>query len=136
MLDLALSGLLAIINKIIPDPAQKAAAQLEVLRLAQAGNFRELDAIVELGKQQTAINAVEAQQGTFRGGWRPFVGWVCGAGLAYQFLARPLLPWALQSAGVDVQAMPSLDTKEIMPLVLGMLGLGGLRTIERIKGKV
>jgi hypothetical protein len=127
-------GVFGLIEKLIPDPQAAAEAKLETMRLAQSGQFKELDTLAELARQQTQINALEAQQGTFRGGWRPFIGWVCGAGLAYQFLARPLLPWVAQVAGLNVPPMPALDSGEIYPLIFGMLGLGGLRTFERVKG--
>lgn len=133
MWQLLIPAITTLLDKLIPDKEAAAAAQLELVKLAQAGQFKELDTIAELARQQTSVNAMEAQQGTFRGGWRPFIGWVCGAGLAYQFLARPLLPWAAAVAGFTVPPMPPLDQGEIYPLIFGMLGLGGLRTFERIK---
>jgi hypothetical protein len=126
-------GVIALIDKLIPDREAAAKAKLDAMRMAQEGQFRELDALVELARQQANVNAIEAAQGSYRGGWRPFIGWVCGASIAYQFVARPLMPWALRSLGADVPDMPALDTEQLWPLIMGMLGLGGLRSWEKLK---
>lgn len=96
-----------------------------------------LQADVEVVRGQIEINKIEAAQGPFRGGWRPAVGWVCVAGLGYTFLLRPLLPWIVFLAtGKPVAEMPALDMADLMTILLGVLGLGGFRTYERVKGKV
>lgn len=133
----ALAAMLpGLLDKIIPDPAAAADAKLKALELAQRGELAALDADLRLMLAQADINKAEASTDLFRGGWRPACGWVCAAGLAYTFLLRPVLPWLASLAGADVQAMPEIDTDTLMVLLTGMLGLGGLRTVERIKGKV
>ncbi|TKD40694.1 holin family protein [Azotobacter chroococcum] len=124
-----LSGLL---DRVIPDPEQKAQAQMELLKLQQDGAFKELDAQLQTNLAQAKINEVEAaSQSGFQAGWRPLAGYVCVAGLAYEFLLRPLLPWVLTVAGAaNVPPLPSLD-EVLFELVFGMLGLGALRTLER-----
>ena len=123
-----------IIDKLIPDPQAKAQAQLDLLKLQQAGEFKELDAELALKLEQIKVNALEAQSpDLFRGGWRPFVGWVCGTGLAVQFLVAPLATWAAALAGHAI-AFPSLDMGTLLTLLGGLLGLGTLRTTEKIKG--
>ena len=123
-----------IIDKLIPDPQAKAQAQLDLLKLQQAGEFKELDAELALKLEQIKVNALEAQSpDLFRGGWRPFVGWVCGTGLAVQFLVAPLATWAAALYGHAV-AFPSLDMGTLLTLLGGLLGLGTLRTTEKIKG--
>ena len=129
------SMLPGILDKIIPDPTAAADAKLKALELAQRGELATLDADLRLMLAQADINKAEASTDLFRGGWRPACGWVCAAGLAYTFLLRPVLPWLASLAGADVQAMPEIDTDTLMVLLTGMLGLGGLRTVERIKGK-
>lgn len=124
-----------LLDKIIPDPAAAADAKLKAFELAQRGELATLDADLRLMLAQADINKAEASTDLFRGGWRPACGWVCAAGLAYTFLLRPVLPWLASLAGADVQAMPEIDTDTLMVLLTGMLGLGGLRTVERIKGK-
>ena len=123
-----------VIDKLIPDPQAKAQAQLDLLKLQQAGEFKELDAELALKLEQIKVNALEAQSpDLFRGGWRPFVGWVCGTGLAVQFLVAPLATWAAALYGHAI-AFPSLDMGTLMTLLGGLLGLGTLRTTEKIKG--
>lgn len=129
------SMLPGLLDKIIPDPAAAADAKLKALELAQRGELAALDADLRLMLAQADINKAEASTDLFRGGWRPACGWVCAAGLAYTFLLRPVLPWLASLAGADVQAMPEIDTDTLMVLLTGMLGLGGLRTVERIRGK-
>lgn len=129
------SMLPGILDKIIPDPAAAADAKLKALELAQKGELAALDADLRLMLAQADINKAEASTDLFRGGWRPACGWVCAAGLAYTFLLRPVLPWLASLAGAEVQAMPEIDTDTLMVLLTGMLGLGGLRTVERIRGK-
>ena len=123
-----------VLDRAIPDPEQKAKAQLELLRLQQEGAFKELDAELQVNLAQTQINEAEAQQSDFfRGGWRPAAGWACVFGLAYEFMLRPLLPWVLAVAGAEgIPALPSLDDV-LFELLFGMLGLGTLRTADRWK---
>jgi len=88
----------------------------------------------EPNKAQMAINAVEAKSRTlFVAGWRPFVGWVCGMALAYQYLLNPIIIWIVTIAMDNPELPPALDMSVMMPVLLGMLGLGGLRTAEKIK---
>lgn len=124
-----------LLDKIIPDPTAAADAKLKALELAQKGDLAALDADMRLMLAQTEINKAEAATDLFRGGWRPACGWVCAAGLAYTFLLRPILPWIASLYGAHVQPMPDIDTDTLMVLLTGMLGLGGLRTVERLKGK-
>jgi hypothetical protein len=123
-----------VIDKLIPDPTAKAQAQLDLLKLQQAGEFKELDADLALKLEQIKVNAIEAQSPDFfRGGWRPFVGWVCGTGLAVQFLVAPVATWAAALLGHAV-AFPSLDMGTLLTLLGGLLGLVTLRTAEKFKG--
>lgn len=125
---------LKIIDRVVPDPQAKAAAQLELLRLQQAGEFRQLETDLQLALAQTKINEVEAASpDLFRGGWRPAAGWVCVVGLLYQFLLQPLLAWA--SEWMLIQAPPVLQLGDLYGLLFGMLGLGAYRSVERIRGK-
>lgn len=135
MWQLLIPAVTSILDKIIPDPAMAADAKLKALELAQKGDFAELTAAVELAKGQMAINQVEAAQDWYRGGWRPSAGWVCVAGLAYQFIAQPLLPWLAALKGWTVPPLPAIDNDTLMALLMGMLGLGGMRTFERVKGR-
>lgn len=135
MLHLLATVLPALIDKLLPDPAQAADAKLKMLELAQRGELAALDAEMRMAQAQTDVNKAEASTDVFRGGWRPFAGWVCGAGLAYHFLLRPILPWVVGLFGVVVPPMPPIETDALLALLFGMLGLGGYRTFERVKGK-
>ena len=122
-----------IIDNLIPDPAQQAAAKLKLLEMQQQGQFKEIDTVVELAKQQTDVNKVEAASPSlFIGGWRPAVGWVSVCGLAYNFLGYPLMTW--MSSNYGYHSPPVADMGTLITLLGGMLGLGGLRTAEKIKG--
>lgn len=133
--NLILPAVTAIIERIIPDPAQAADAKLRALEMAQKGELAALDAEMRLALGQIEVNKAEAATDTFRGGWRPACGWTCAFGLAYTFVLRPLLPWVAAVFGADVPPLPEIDTDTLMVLLTGMLGLGGLRSFERIKGK-
>lgn len=131
-----LAGILPdLLDRVLPDPAQASEAKLRLLELAQKGELAAMDADMRLALGQMEINKAEASTDLFRGGWRPACGWVCAAGLGYTFLLRPILPWVAGLFGANVEAMPNIDTDTLMVLLTGMLGLGGLRTVERIKGK-
>ena len=85
---------------------------------------------------QTEINKIEAQhRSIFVAGWRPFIGWVCGIALLYNFIIRDLLAWVLLNSNTLISLPPALQMEHLMTVLLGMLGLGGLRTFEKIKGK-
>lgn len=123
-----------VLDRVIPDPEQKAKAQLELMRLQQEGAFKEMDAELQVNLAQAKINEVEAaSQNGFQAGWRPLAGYACVSGMIYEFLVRPLLPWLLTVCGVaDVPLLPSLD-QVLFELMFGMLGLGTLRSADRWK---
>lgn len=123
-----------LIERIWPDPATKDAAKLELLRMAQAGELAHLQADTDLAKGQVAVNQVEAASTRlFVAGWRPFIGWICGAALGFKYIGGPLLAMAAAAVGHPV-TLPDLGTAELMPLLLGILGLGAQRTYEKVKG--
>lgn len=124
-----------IVEKVIPDPQAAADAKLRVMELAQKGELAVLDAEMKLALGQLEVNKAEATTDMFRGGWRPAVGWICVVGLAYQFILQPVLPWVVALFGAQVPPLPAIDNESLMVLLTGMLGLGGLRTFERVKGK-
>src|SRR5690348_15377823 len=92
-----------VIDRLFPDPAQAAQAKLELLKMQQTGELAQLASETDLMKGQLAVNQAEAGNAQFFvAGWRPFIGWVCGSGLAFQFLANPLLTWGTQLFGKNV----------------------------------
>lgn len=125
---------LRLIDKLFPDPQKAAEAKLKMLDMQQAGEFKQLEADVQLALAQIAVNKAEAEStDPFRAGWRPFIGWVCGIGLGFQFVIRPLANWAIAMQGSTV-FLPGLELETLMTLLFGMLGLGAYRTVEKTKG--
>ena len=124
----------SVIDRVVPDPQAKAAAQFQLAQLAQSGELAQMQAQVQAAHDQAVIDTTEAGNGSiFVSGWRPAVGWVCALGLGYQFLARPLLTFGVGLAGIKLEA-PALELGTLMTLLTGMLGFGALRTAEKIQG--
>lgn len=123
-----------LIDRLWPDPTQRDAAKLELLKMQQTGELAILAANTELAKGQIAVNAEEAKSSSmFVAGARPFIMWVCGFGLAYHTLIQPLLTFLIVSTGHTI-ALPVFDTELLNTTLFGMLGLGTMRTVEKIKG--
>lgn len=123
-----------LIDRLFPDPSAAADAKIKLIELQQNGELAELAAETDLAKGQLEINKVEAASTMlFVSGWRPFIGWVCGCGFAYHFIAQPFLAFLFSASGHPVQ-LPAFDIGELSTVLLGMLGLGGLRTFEKIRG--
>ena len=94
-----------------------------------------LSALTGLVQGQLAINMKEAQHGSiFVAGWRPAIGWICGIALGWNYILQPIISWIAFASGIDLAAAPQLDTAELTTILLGMLGLGGLRTYEKRLG--
>ena len=109
-----------VINKIWPDKSEQ--------------EKQELAAAVMVVQGQLDINKSEATNPSiFVSGWRPFIGWVCGAGCAWNWVGIPLAKLVFVSLAIPITISPT-DLSEMFPLLLGMLGLGGLRTVEKIQG--
>ena len=112
--------------------ARKSVAGNLAWEIREAIKGKELDPN-QLLEILTRINEIEEQHRTvFVAGWRPFIGWVCGVALAYNFVIRDLFIWAIKPETVP----PALQMEHLMTVLLGMLGLGGLRTYEKLKDKV
>lgn len=127
-----------VIDKIFPDKEAADKAKLELLKMQQAGEFKELEAELEKARMQVGVNTAEANSGSnFRGGWRPFIGWICGTGLAYAVLIQPLASGLIQAFVPEMKTfvMPNVQTDALMALLFGMLGLGGYRTYEKTTTK-
>ncbi len=115
-----------IIDRLFPDPTKKAEAELELLKMTQAGDLQVILA-------QLQINAKEAESpSVFVAGWRPFVGWICGGGLFYATIIHNILKWV--SVIREWPLPPAVDTDTLIYVLGAMLGVGGLRTLEKIRG--
>lgn len=125
---------LKIINKFIPDPQAKIEAQLEMMKIKQADAFKEIEAQLQEQQMQADINKQEAASDhVFVAGWRPFIGWVCGVGFALQVIIFPIVSTAAVALGHPL-AMPEMPIEVLMVNLMGMLGLGGYRSWEKVKG--
>lgn len=122
-----------LIDRLWPDPAERDKAKLSMLQMQQTGELARLTSDTDLMKAQAAINEAEASSASlFVAGWRPAVGWCCAIGVGIEFLG-PLLTWGSTLAGHPV-TFPAMDSGTLMPLLLGMLGIGGMRTYEKVTG--
>ena len=117
-----------LLDKFIEDKDQKAALAHELATMADKH-------AQQLALAQIEVNKAEAASGSFfKGGWRPFVGWVCGVAFAYHFIIQPLVIFILTTVGMDIPDLPEFDMGTLLPVLGGMLGIGGLRTYEKHKG--
>ena len=134
----AVTAGLQIIDKFIPDPKAKADAIFKLKNLEQEGNLAELNAYVTQLSGQIEINKIEAASTSlFKSGWRPFIGWVCGSAFAYKFIVQPFLLFlvALGQINIDISILPVLEWQELSAVLMGMLGLGSMRSFDRVKDK-
>ena len=124
----------SVIERIWPDPAKQAEELLKLKEIEQRGDLAELSAHVKSLTGQLDINKIEAgHKSIFIAGWRPFVGWVCGFGLAYASIIEPIMRF-IATVNDYTGEFPVIDTTITMQVLLGMLGLGMMRTKEKKDG--
>tara|TARA_R110002153_G_scaffold219908_1_gene372397 strand:+ start:141 stop:515 length:375 start_codon:yes stop_codon:yes gene_type:complete len=119
MIDLLIKPVTKLLDKWIPDADTKQKIAHEIATMSQT--FAQ-----EIALAQIEVNKAEAGGNWFQAGWRPATGWVCVAGFAVNFLISPIAA----GFGVDI---PQADISTMLPVLMGMLGLGGLRTYEKNK---
>ena len=123
------------IKEILSTLLSKDSKLVEVLDEVISTKEERDEVYADLLRLQSQINLKEAEHGSiFVSGWRPFIGWECGSGLAYHFIIRDLMQWVLLNAGVEVTQLPLFDTSQLMTILMALLGLGGMRTWEAAKG--
>lgn len=126
MIDKLIGPVTGLLDKFIEDKDQKARLAHEVATMAE-------NHALEISKAQLEVNKVEAaHKSLFVSGWRPAVGWVCVLGMFGNFITIPFSNFVLALAGSDI-VVPLIPLETMMPVLLGMLGLGGLRTFEKHK---
>jgi hypothetical protein len=117
-----------ILDKVIEDKDQKAKLAHEIATLAEKQAH-------EAQMAQVLTNREEAKhRSIFVAGWRPFIGWTCGVALAYHFVLAPLITFGVAWYGAEIPEIPTFDMDSLMTVLLGMLGLGGMRSFEKAKG--
>ena len=131
MLKSLIGPVAGLLDKFIEDKHQKNKLAHDIATMAQKHAH-------ESNMAQVDVNKTEAQhRSVFVAGWRPFIGWVCGVALAYHFILYPIVVCILASFPTEtftVEQLPKFDMDSLMTVLLGMLGLGGLRTFEKSKG--
>lgn len=127
MIEQLIAPVSKLLDKVIPDADERNRLAFEISTLAEKQAH-------EIAKAQIAVNEREAShQSLFVSGWRPAVGWICCTGLGCNYLFIPVANFVLVVSGSDI-TVPALDLSEMMPVLLGMLGLGGLRSWEKTRG--
>ena len=117
-----------LLDKLIPDKDARAAAQELLQQSEQSGELQLM-----LGQME--VNKVEAASGSlFRGGWRPAVGWVCVSAMFYSYVLFPFMKFVVILVMDKPPTFPQLSMGELMPVLIGLLGLGTMRMNEKIKG--
>ena len=111
------------LDKFVVDKDLKTKLEHEIQLEIQKANFAQIE-----------VNKAEAQhRSVFVAGWRPFIGWTCAVAMAYHFVMQPIIVFSLSANGVDY-SLPEFDMASLMTVVLGILGLGGMRSFEKYKG--
>lgn len=119
---------------LIPDPAAREKARLEAEAQLVAQQDEMVKAFLASDQAQDAVNAEEAKSSSlFVSGWRPFIGWVCGISFAWAYVVRPMLVFGFAAAGRPL-GLPPVDIAEMSTVLMGMLGLSGMRTYEKKQG--
>lgn len=146
-----IGGLLSVgqslIERIWPDPAKQQEEMRKLQEMEQAGDMARLNARVQLLVAQLKINEQEAShKSVFVAGWRPFIGWVGGLAMAWQFIAYPMLLWVWAIAAPEtctaenvcmaLNPPPVFETGPLFAIVSGMLGIGAMRSYDKHKGTV
>jgi hypothetical protein len=127
MLQALIGPVTGLLDKFIPDADQKAKLAHEIATMSERH-------AQELAKGQLEINKAEAaHKSLFVAGWRPFVGWTCGISLFWHFVGQPVVVFGISVSGVDAPELPTYEMESLLTVLLGMLGLGGLRTFEKTK---
>lgn len=128
----------SVIGKVldkIPDAGKKAELQLEIAKELNRNEEAILSAITAVDVKQAEINAEEAKSSNLLvSGARPFIMWVCGAAFTWAFIFQPIITYIIAVSGHSIKELPELNMSELMPVLLGLLGLGGFRTFEKVKG--
>ena len=116
-----------LITRLFPDPAQAAAANLELTKMQMSGELAQITGQLDINKVEAASTSV------FVSGWRPFVGWVCGLGLGYVAIVEPMARFIATMVGYTGN-FPVIDTTITMQVLMGMLGLAGMRSFDKKNG--
>ena len=128
MLQALIGPVTGLLDKFVEDKDQKARLAHDIATMAEKHAHEAAMAQVEVNK------AAAGHRSIFVAAWRPFIGWTCGVALAYHFIFAPLIVFGATWAGATIPDLPVFDMDSLMTVLLGMLGLGGMRSFEKAKG--
>ncbi len=117
-----------LLDKFIEDKDQKAKLAHELATMADKMAHDERLAQISVNKEEASSGSI------FKGGWRPFIGWVCGIAFFYHFVCQPIIVFVIAVVGIDIPTLPKFEMNTLLTVLGGMLGIGSLRTYEKQKG--
>lgn len=122
-----------LLDKVVVDQDEKARLAYEISTLAERQAHEVALAQIDVNKAEAA-NAGSGWMGLFRAGWRPACAWISVTAMLWHFLLQPLIVFWASMAGAEIPQMPEFDMGSLMTILLGLLGLGGMRSLEKIRG--
>lgn len=128
MIQALIGPVTGLLDKFIEDKDQKAKLAHEISTMAEKHAHEAAMAQVDVNKTEASHRSI------FVAGWRPFIGWTCGVALAYHFVIAPIILFGATWGGIPIPELPTFDMDSLMTVLLGMLGLGGMRSFEKAKG--
>lgn len=128
MLQALIGPVTGLLDKFIPDADERAKLAHEIATLAGKQAH-------EIALAQISVNQAEASSASvYKGGWRPFIGWICGVAFLYHFVLQPFFIFLIAVFGYSLPTLPEFDMGTLLTVLGGMLGLGALRTVEKTRG--
>ena len=129
MIQALISPVAALLDKFIPDADERNRLAHEISTLAERQAH-------EIALAQIEVNKQDAKGNWWQAGWRPFIGWICGIAFAYHFVLQPFLVFLILAMAWPMPPLPEFEMTALLTVLGGMLGLGSLRTFERVKGVI
>ena len=128
MIDKLIGPVTHLLDKFVEDADTKAKLAHDIATMSERH-------AQNLAMAQIEVNKAEAASGSlFKGGWRPFIGWICGIAFFYHFVCQPVIIFIVAMSGVDIPDLPKFEMNTLLTVLGGLLGIGGVRTYEKQKG--
>ena len=127
MIEVLVASVSALLSRVIPDKSERDKLAHEIATIAEKQSHEQIMAQLEVNKTEAAHKSL------YVAGWRPFIGWSCGIAMAFNFIGLPLIGTLSVLYDTPLE-LPPLDLEVMMPVLLGMLGLGGMRSYEKRTG--
>ena len=127
MIEVLVASVSALLSRVIPDKSERDKLAHEIATIAEKQSHDQIMAQLEVNKTEAAHKSL------YVAGWRPFIGWSCGIAMAFNFIGLPVVVTLSALYDTPLEVAP-LDLEVMMPVLLGMLGLGGMRSYEKRTG--